>query len=229
MNLGRITTAALLCAGLASASFAALSSTFTDWAKGPVQYIMTPQESAVWKQLASDDQAQQFVDLFWAKRDPTPSTPQNEFREDFEARVKYADDHFKQGRTRGAMTDLGKVFIVLGPPSQPVQKNRPDMSLGGNIDQSRGSGTTVQSATPDLSRQIWVYDDTRSPELKKIDMRAAEFDFTDQYGNGQWTIEHGKTDVKSTLEHVALANIVSPTLTSVPSFDQRRPASQPPE
>lgn len=228
MKFGRITMAAMLCAGLASASFAALSSTFSDWAKGPVQYVMTPAEAAIWNQLTTDDQAQQFVDLFWAKRDPTPSTPQNEFREAFEERVKYADDHFKQGRTRGAMTDLGKIFIVLGPPTQPVQRSRPDISVGGSIDQSRGTGTTVQSATPDVSRQMWVYDDSKSAELKKIGMRTAEFDFADQYGNGQWTVEHGKTDVKSTVQKLAQASIVSPGLTSVPTFEQRRPASQPP-
>jgi GWxTD domain-containing protein len=228
MNLGKITSGALLCASLATASYAALSSTFTDWAKGPVQFIMTPSELATWRQLTSDDQAQQFVDLFWARRDPTPATPQNEYREDFEARVKYADDHFKQGRTRGAMTDLARVFIVLGAPTQPVQKNRPDMTIGGNIDQSRGTGGTVQSATPNLSRQIWIYEDIKSPELKKIGLPTAEFDFADQYGNNQWTIEHGKTDVKSTLDRVNQASIDSPNLTSVPTYELRRPASQPP-
>jgi GWxTD domain-containing protein len=192
MNFSRITMAAMLCAGLAIASFAALSSTFRDWAKGPVQYIMTPAETAVWNQLTTDDQAQQFVDLFWARRDPTPTTPQNEFREEFEARVKYADEHFLRGKTRGSMTDLGRVFIVLGPPSRPIQRSTPDAQLGGNRSQPLGD---IQSATANLGRQVWIYDDAKSAELKKIGMRTAEFDFTDQFGSGQWTIEHAKTDV----------------------------------
>jgi GWxTD domain-containing protein len=225
MNFKRITIVAMLSAGLAAASFAALSGTFRDWAKGPVQYIMTPAETAVWNQLTSDDQAQQFIDLFWARRDPTPATPQNEFREEFEARVKYADEHFLRGKTRGSMTDLGKIFIVFGPPSRPIQRNTPDTSLGGQRSQPQQE---IQSATPNLSRQVWFYDDAKNAELKKIGMRSAEFDFTDQFGSGQWTIEHGQTDVTTTLQKVAQASIVSPTLTSVPSFDQRRPASQPP-
>ncbi len=225
MKLGRITMAAMLCTGLASASFAALSSTFSDWAKGPVQYVMTPAEAAIWNQLTTDDQAQQFVDLFWAKRDPTPSTPQNEFREEYDARVKYADDHFVRGHTRGAMTDLGKIFILLGPPSRPIQRSTADAALGGQMSQPQRE---IQSATPNLSRQVWLYDDNKSAELKKIGLRSAEFDFTDQFGSGQWTLEHGKTDITSTIRQLAQASIVSPTLTSIPAFEQRRPASQPP-
>lgn len=229
MNFGRITMAAMLCAGLASASLAALSSTFTDWVKGPVQYIMTPAEAAVWNQLTTDDQAQQFVDLFWARRDPTPSTPQNEFREAFEARVKYADDHFVRGHTRGAMTDQGKIFVLLGPPSRPVQQSgsagrmapRPE---AGDVDQSPNL-----SVTPDLAKQVWFYDDARNAELKKIGVHSAEFNFASEHGSGPWTLEHGsRTDVGSTVQKLAQASIISPNLTSVPSFEQRRPASQPP-
>ena len=40
----------------------------------------------------------------------------NEFREDFEQRVKFADTNFSNGLQPGSMTDRGKVFILLGPP-----------------------------------------------------------------------------------------------------------------
>src|SRR6266849_1870328 len=84
----------------AVSGFAVLSPAQADWAKGPVQFLMTKEEVAQWNALQSDADAAAFIALFWARRDPTPGTPRNEFREDFEARVKVADDQFTHGRTK---------------------------------------------------------------------------------------------------------------------------------
>src|SRR5437899_6742519 len=79
---------------IAAAGFAQLSMAKADWARGPVQFLMTTDELSQWKAVKSDTEADQFIALFWARRDPTPGTPRNEFREDFETRVQYADQHF---------------------------------------------------------------------------------------------------------------------------------------
>jgi len=78
---------------LAPSAFAQLSAENRDWANGAVQYVMTPQEQAQWKQIKTDAEAKAFIDLFWAKRDPSASTAVNEYRDMFEQAVKYADEH----------------------------------------------------------------------------------------------------------------------------------------
>ena len=50
-------------------------------------------------------------------RDPTPSTPQNEFKEEHLKRFKEANYRFHFGSVRaGWKTDRGRFYIILGPP-----------------------------------------------------------------------------------------------------------------
>jgi GWxTD domain-containing protein len=57
-------------------------------------------------------------DQFWARRDPLPATPDNEFRDDFFARVRHVSEQFTEvGGLPGWRTHRGEVWIVLGPPS----------------------------------------------------------------------------------------------------------------
>src|SRR5213080_2382593 len=89
---------------------------YSSWADGPVRHLMTKEEVKQWSTIHSDQDAENFIDLFWARRDPTPDTRRNEFREDFEQRVKLTDDNFSNGLQPGSLTDRGKTFILLGPP-----------------------------------------------------------------------------------------------------------------
>ena len=116
-SMSRIVIATAAVAVMAVSGYASLGQ-YSDWAKGPVQWIMTKDESQQWKSVKNEEEAKKFIDLFWARRDPTPSTPINEYKDDFDARVEYADGHFAQGRTKGSLTDRGHVFIVMGSPSR---------------------------------------------------------------------------------------------------------------
>src|SRR5215208_6041299 len=107
----RASLVAALAAVFAVSAFA-LSPEHTEWGKGPATYLMTKEEIAQWKAITTDEQADKFIALFWARRDPTPATPRNEFREGFDYRVKEADSHFAYGRTRGSMSDRGKMLIL---------------------------------------------------------------------------------------------------------------------
>lgn len=55
-------------------------------------------------------------DEFWKRRDPTPGTERNEYREAFMARIAFADYYFTSGDARGSLTDRGRVFLLLGKP-----------------------------------------------------------------------------------------------------------------
>jgi GWxTD domain-containing protein len=81
-----------------------------------VYYIITPIEKKVFLQLKNNRDREIFMKLFWKQRDPTPGTPENEFKDEHIKRFKYANKHFKTTRP-GWMTDRGKIYIILGPPN----------------------------------------------------------------------------------------------------------------
>ena len=84
---------------------------YKDWDKSPeYQYLATDAEKKDFKKVASDAEAEKFIALFWARRDPELKTPRNEFRERFDALVKVADERFAIGRKRGALTERGKAL-----------------------------------------------------------------------------------------------------------------------
>ncbi|HEV8267541.1 MAG TPA: GWxTD domain-containing protein, partial [Thermoanaerobaculia bacterium] len=90
---------------------------YKDFSKSPeFVYLATDAEAKAWKGIKSDAEAEAFIALFWARRDPDLKTPANEFKADFEGRVRAADDHFKLSTVRGALTERGRLFILVGPP-----------------------------------------------------------------------------------------------------------------
>ena len=113
-----------LLAGLAIAACAlAELSKYKDWDKSPEAYFLTPAERAEWKKIATDEEAQKFIALYWAKRDPTPGTAQNEFRDEVGRKIAAADQQFKMPRyKRGADSVRGRLLVVLGTPSRAAQQ-----------------------------------------------------------------------------------------------------------
>jgi len=94
-----------------------LSQKYKDWLK-IVSYIILPQEKEIFLKLESDRDRDIFIEAFWKQRDPTPGTPENEFKEEHYRRFLYANEHFKRGTSReGWMTDMGRIYIILGPPN----------------------------------------------------------------------------------------------------------------
>lgn len=92
------------------------------WADGPVRGFLTAEDKREWSGLSDPASRSEFVTKFWAARDPKPETPENEFRQEFEKRVAFADKSFAQDETRGSLTDRGLVFLLLGPPTYAGRK-----------------------------------------------------------------------------------------------------------
>jgi GWxTD domain-containing protein len=87
------------------------------WLEEEIVYIITPKERDVFRKLETDKERDIFIEAFWKHRDPTPGTPQNEFKEEHYQRIKYANEYFGRGSPRpGWMTDQGRIHIILGPP-----------------------------------------------------------------------------------------------------------------
>lgn len=218
----RVFVACAIAAIMSVSAFAQLTAEYREWADGPVKSIMTPEETAKWKQVRTDDQAKAFVDLFWARRDPTPATAENEFRQEFDRRVEYADLQFSQARRKGSLTDRGRVFIVLGPPYKVARTN----PAGQNTIQSPSMGderNTIQNYSP---RQLWTYEQTRTNI--NLGQPQAEIAFVDQYSANEWTLERqARTHIDDLMKRTVVSYVVQPNLTTAPTYQATTTQQQP--
>jgi GWxTD domain-containing protein len=87
------------------------------WLNEDVLYIITDEEKSAFRRLKTDDERQQFVEAFWLRRDPTPDTEENEYKEEHYRRIAYANDHYASG-IPGWKTDRGMIYIKYGPPDE---------------------------------------------------------------------------------------------------------------
>jgi GWxTD domain-containing protein len=81
-----------------------------------VRYIITGREKKTFLSLPSPDRPK-FIKEFWEKRDPDPSTEENEFKDAYLARLAEADRLFPGEGRPGWLTDRGRIYILLGPPT----------------------------------------------------------------------------------------------------------------
>jgi GWxTD domain-containing protein len=206
-----------LAMSLALSAAAQLGPKYAEWSDGPVKHLMTKDEMKQWKQLHSDADAAAFVDLFWARRDPTPDTPRNEFREAFDIRVKYADDNFSTHRQRGSMTDRGKVIILLGPPEQVSGSSGTASSAasGGINAPTNSDGTlSLQSPTSQASRQTWTYAHEKKPKYVRLNDFVLVFL---EVGRDDWQLAHTeRTNPDVVMMEAVNGLIISPNLTKAP-------------
>ncbi|HTR39768.1 MAG TPA: GWxTD domain-containing protein [Bryobacteraceae bacterium] len=115
-----------------------LETPYKKWLNEDVGYIITDEERKAFKRLSTDDEREQFIEQFWLRRDPTPDTEENEYKEEHYRRIAYANEHFASG-IPGWKTDRGRMYIVYGPPDEI--DSHPS---GGTYDRpiEEGGGTT---------------------------------------------------------------------------------------
>jgi GWxTD domain-containing protein len=90
-----------------------LAGPWKKWMNEDVAYIITDEEKQAFKRLNTDEERQQFVEQFWLRRDPTPDTEENEYKEEHYRRIEYANDHYASG-IPGWKTDRGMIYIKYG-------------------------------------------------------------------------------------------------------------------
>jgi GWxTD domain-containing protein len=179
------------------------------WADSPVRYLLTPEQKKQYAALTTPDERVAFVDKFWAAYDPTPGTPQNEFRTEFERRVAFADANFSTPKVLGGATDRGAIFTFLGPPTFAgvggMSANDDAMGAlrsSGNSDIAkgvRGSNSTNLGAFATApgdendpnhwrtKRESWTYRRDRLPP--QVPMNEVRFDFLTQEGYGTGVLQ----------------------------------------
>ncbi|MEZ5404387.1 MAG: GWxTD domain-containing protein [Bryobacteraceae bacterium] len=88
------------------------------WLDEDVAYIITAKERANFEALRADSDREKFVEEFWRRRDPDPSTPENPAKEEHYRRIAYANERFAEPGTPGWRTDRGRAYIRNGPPDE---------------------------------------------------------------------------------------------------------------
>ena len=91
------------------------------WREQYVRWIISDEERAEFDALQRDADKLRFIEWFWLRRDPSPGTAANEFREEHMQRFQYAVKNFGAGKP-GWATERGRIYILFGPPNQ-IQRN----------------------------------------------------------------------------------------------------------
>lgn len=201
MNTRRLMVAITVVVSVSTAAFAGPSTQHADFGKGPAQFLMTAEEQAKWKSIATDADAEAFETLFWARRDPTPGTPRNEFRENFDAAVKYADEHFGQKRQRGALTDRGRVLVLFGAPAKATLL-RPKAAPIGSATESTNDREPMPGPTI-----TWIYEGKSAQPGGPVQIA-----FVDRFNTGDFAISRGFDSAAA--QRAINAAITQPNLTS---------------
>jgi len=118
------------------------------WLDEDVSYVITNEERTAFKALKTDEEREQFIEQFWLRRDPTPDTVDNEFKEEHYARIAYANERFASG-IPGWKTDRGRIYIIWGKPDEI--ESHPS---GGTYDRPIEDGGGTTSTFP---FEIWRY------------------------------------------------------------------------
>ena len=97
------------------------------WIDQDVAYIIEDEEVAAFRGLKTDAERYHFIEQFWLRRDPSPGTEENEFRDEHYRRIAYANERFvTTSRKPGWQTDRGHIYIVYGPPDEIESHPSPD-------------------------------------------------------------------------------------------------------
>jgi GWxTD domain-containing protein len=166
------------------------------WLEDDVRDIITSEEESAFKKLSNGAERDTFIEAFWRRRDPTPDTEENEFKQEHYRRRAYADEHFSAG-VPGFKTDRGRVYIIHGAPDSidahpaggPYQRPAED-----------GGGTT--STFP---FEIWRY-----RNLDGIGQEV-EIEFVDTCGCGAYhiTVDPNEKDALATVPGAGLTVLES--------------------
>jgi GWxTD domain-containing protein len=216
MKTRNLLIAIVLVAAAATSAFAALSVAKADWGKGPAQYFMTDQEKTAWKAVQTDAEADAFMDLFWARRDPTPATPRNEFHEDFDARVKIADDQLSHGRVKGSMTEPGRILILFGAPTTGKKVTTPGNSQSNTRSDMRNAEVGSFGSASASADMIWTYEADVAQKL--FGVPRVEMKFHDQYNDGTFKLNMPPVDLTAAQMRIVNGLITQPALTKPPTF-----------
>ncbi|HEY6971556.1 MAG TPA: GWxTD domain-containing protein [Candidatus Angelobacter sp.] len=161
------------------------------WINEDVRWIITDEELSAWKKLTTNAERDAFIEAFWQRRDPTPDTEENEYKDEHYRRIAYANEHYAAG-IPGWRSDRGRIYIMYGKPdsidSHPMggPYQRPAEEGGGN--------------TETYPFEVWRY-----RYLEGIGQEI-EIEFVDTCGCGEYHMTIDRSE-KDALLHVPNAGL----------------------
>ena len=168
-----------------------LSKTYKKWLNEDVVWIISDEERAAFKQLSNDEERDNFIEAFWQRRDPTPDTEENEYKEEHYRRIAYANEHFAAG-IPGWKTDRGRMYIMYGPADEV--DSHPS---GGSYQRPMEEGGGETSTFP--------FEDWRYRYLEGIGQEIIiEFVDTCMCGDYHMTIDRSEKDALKTTPNAGL-------------------------
>ena len=163
-----------------------LGSAYGSWLRDEVPDIITEDERRAFLTLSTNEEREQFIEIFWNRRNPDPDSPTNTAREEHYRRLAYADERFASG-IPGRKTDRGRIYIIWGPPDE-IESH----PTGGTYDRpvAQGGGSTTG-----YPWELWRY-----RYLEGIGENI-EIEFVDPSGSGEYHITMDPCE-KDALAHV---------------------------
>jgi len=158
-----------------------LATPYKKWLEEEVPYIISDEERTAFLQLQTNEEREQFIEAFWQRRDPTPDTVENEFKEEHYRRIAYSNERFASG-IPGWRTDRGRIYIIWGPPDE-IEAH----PTGGvyNRPMTEGGGQTT----------TYAYEDWRYRHMEGIgDNIIIEFVDPSSTGEYHMTMDPGEKD-----------------------------------
>jgi GWxTD domain-containing protein len=154
------------------------TSSYDHWANQEVAYIITQEERAAFKKLTTDEEREKFIEQFWARRNPSPGSRENAFKDEFYHRIAYANQHFASDRP-GWKTDRGYMYICYGPPDEITV---------------RDYGSAPGPHVP-YGMQVWTYF-----HIDGVGDHVT-VQFMDTKGKGDYELPPGQSRLKTALKH----------------------------
>ena len=168
-----------------------------NWIHSPEAYFASQEEVAQWNaQVGSAGAAQAFIDEYFRKRGDA-------FKKELRTRIEIADEQFTIAKIPGSRTQMGRVFILLGPPNEQ-RTNRGASTSGamGSIPAAPRKGVssagTIDMATNRMQdsalergariTSTWIYAADRLPA--SLGMPELKIDFNTHTARGEQYIEN---------------------------------------
>ena len=163
-----------------------LGPAYGSWLREDVPDIITEDERRTFLGLSTNEEREQFIEIFWDRRNPEPESATNIFKEEHYRRLAYADERFFSG-IPGRKTDRGRMYIIWGPPDE-IESHPTGGTYDRPLEQGGGSTTTYPW-------ELWRY-----RHLDGIGENI-EIEFVDSSGSGEYHISMDPCE-KDALAHV---------------------------
>lgn len=117
-----------------SSAAVTMTDSYNKWLNEDVVYIIDDAERAAFAKLTTGAERDEFIRQFWQRRNPTPNSSKNPFKDEHYRRIAFANEHLRTASGEpGWRTDRGHILILYGPPdeidSHPKEAQKPGIEV----------------------------------------------------------------------------------------------------